>query len=1016
MKRLIIILAGVVTLFLLAAILIPMLFQDEIHEAVNKTLDENLEADVYFDPSQFGISLFKNFPDPTITLSEFGIVGQNEFEGDTLLSVGSFNITIDLFSLFGDSYEISSITLVRPRVFVQILEDGTANYEIYQESSSVEDPESTGDDAAFNLSIKSWQVTNGFVQYMDNTVNTEMIIEEFNHSGSGDISSDIYDLRTQTNAMIRRLKYDGISYFNGQLLNANLSININMLESRYTFNDNSIKINDFPFAFDGWLAMPNEDVDMDITFATTSSDVKSLFSLIPGAYTQDYAGLKTGGELSFSGYVKGTYSGSLMPAFGLDLKTIDGLISYPDLPAPIDNINIDMKIECADGIIDNTLIDFVKLRLNIGNNPIDGSLVVHNLRDYRTNADIKAKLNLEELETVFPMQDLNMKGQFELDLKANGIYDSTLKKMPTIEALMTLNNGYIKSSEFPKALEDFSFRTSINSSGDMETVVVNVEHFALELGDEKIEGNMQLVNPLDPAWELDVKGGLDLQVLSDYYPVEGMTYSGLLHADIETKGKYSDVEAERYNRFPTKGTVNLSDFEYISVDLPHGMVISESSIALDPKELKVNSFAGKIGRSDLQVEGSISNYIEYIFVDNSLLKGDFNLTSNVLDINEWMTSESVDQTASEDTSQMEVVVIPQNIDFQLNSSVKNIYYDNLHLTNAKGTMLVKDGALDLSNLSFDLLGGNIVMNGTYSTKIPDKPYFDYNLDIQSLSIPSAFSNFSTVRTFAPVAKHMNGNFSTNFNLSGFLKRDMSPAYESLLGSGLIKIAEAQVNESQLVSGLSKFMKSELASGKMGLKDVIMKASIENGRAHVAPFDISIGGHDATIAGSIGADGSLDYVLNTEVEAGVVGQQVNQMLSLLQGGGNDAASSKIKLNFNIAGTYDQPAITLAGSSGSESKASSPVETAKAQVEKEIKEEVSEQAEVAKEQVEEKIVEETDKLMEQSKEQIQPQVDSIQKKITEELGEEANKIIDEEFDSTANELKKSIKSLFKKKKKN
>ena len=261
---------------------------------------------------------------------------------------------------------------------------------------------------------------------------------------------------------------------------------------------------------------------------------------------------------------------------------------------------------------------------------------------------------------------------------------------------------------------------------------------------------------------------------------------------------------------------------------------------------------------------------------------------------------------------------------------------------------------------------------------------------------------------------MNGNFSTSFNLSGFLKKDMSPVYESLLGSGLIKIAEAQVNESQLASGISKFMKSELSSSQLALRDVIMKASIENGRAHVAPFDISLGGQKATITGSIGADGSLDYLMNTEVEAGIVGQQVNQVLSLLKGGGNDAASSKIKLNFNISGTYDQPAITLAGTSGSDD--STPGEAAKVQVEKEVKAEVSEQAEVAKEQVEEKVVEETDKLIEKSKEQIQPQVDSLQKKITEGLGEEATKVIDEELDSTATELKKSIQNLFKRKKKN
>lgn len=373
-----------------------------------------------------------------------------------------------------------------------------------------------------------------------------------------------------------------------------------------------------------------------------------------------------------------------------------------------------------------------------------------------------------------------------------------------------------------------------------------------------------------------------------------------------------------------------------------------------------------------------------------------------------MTGEETTDEPSDESTEMELVVIPKNVDFEFNSAIKNIYYDNLNLQKAKGLLTVRDGVLDISGLSFNLLGGEIVMNGNYDTRLPESPAFNYHLNIKSLSIPQAFTSFSTVQTFAPMAQHMNGDFSTNFNISGLLKNDMTPVYESLNGKGLIQIAQAFIKDSKLVSGVAGFMKTDMKSNQFSLKDVIMKASIENGRANVAPFDVNLGQQKANISGSIGADGTLDYYLSTEVEAGAVGQQVNQLLAGLKGQDAASVSSKIKLNFNVGGTYEKPTINLAGTTSTDG--------ATLTVKDQAKQEVATQVEVAKEEAEKRVQDETEKLMENGEEQLQEQLDTLKKELTKNLKNEAGDVLSEELDSTANELKKSIKSLFKKKKKN
>ena len=299
MKKFIIFLASIVTLLLIAAALIPIIFKDDIQKQVRAALDNYIDAHVYFDPSKFELTLFKSFPNPTASIDDFGIVGKGQFEGDTLISVGSFNITIELFSLVGDQYTVKSINLVKPRINAKVLKDGRANYEIIAESEE-EEKEDVERNSNFKMSIERWNISSGRISYVNETMGMSMILEESNHNGSGDISLDVYDLKTRTTIENVLVSYNRTKYLSGQKLFADLTLNINMPEFKFTFKDNEIRINDFPVSFNGYFAMPAQDMEMDISFASNNSSIKSLYSLIPGAYKEGYEGVKAEGEMSFS--------------------------------------------------------------------------------------------------------------------------------------------------------------------------------------------------------------------------------------------------------------------------------------------------------------------------------------------------------------------------------------------------------------------------------------------------------------------------------------------------------------------------------------------------------------------------------------------------------------------------------------------------------------------------------------------------------------------------------------------
>ena len=92
-----------------------------------------------FDFKNLNISLFRNFPQASVTLEDFWLKGTGEFANDTLVQAGEVTAAVNLFSLFGDSgYDISKIFIEDTKLHAIVLPDGRANWNIMEPDNSVE--------------------------------------------------------------------------------------------------------------------------------------------------------------------------------------------------------------------------------------------------------------------------------------------------------------------------------------------------------------------------------------------------------------------------------------------------------------------------------------------------------------------------------------------------------------------------------------------------------------------------------------------------------------------------------------------------------------------------------------------------------------------------------------------------------------------------------------------------------------------------------------------------------------
>ena len=816
MKRFLLIIGSLLVLIFVALLVLPRLFKDDIKSAIEQELDNSLNAKAYFDENSFSVSVFKNFPNLTVTLNEFGLAGKGVFEGDTLIDVQSMGLEIDLMKLLKGEVTLTGLSLDHPKIFILRLAEGPANYDIVKESEEANTeetaPEEETEGEPMVIAIDHWKITEGTFLYYDTKYNMFMDLEGLNLTGGGDLISSRFDLATELEIARTGFVYDEVTYLSGQSVKGEVVLDMNYSDYTFTFKQNTLYLNDFGLHFDGYFGMPDEGYEMDLTFASEESTFKSLLSLIPAFYSESFADLQADGKVQFDGSVKGLYSfeDDGLPAFRVNMRVDEGNFRYPDLPTAMEAVNLHMIVDNPDGVMDHTRIDLETIDLTLGTTgKVAGSASVRGLTHPDITANLNGSLNLGALAKALPpevLSGIDMAGDFSFGVNAAGVYNQEQGSIPKFRVNMALKDGRMQYADYPIPMEQIAMQMNAsNQSGRLEDTEILLDRLHMRLDGEEmlVKGSLRDLN--DYTWKVSAVGGMDLAKIAKVANLEGMTLAGRLEMDLTTEGKYSALQAERYDQLPTSGTLSVANFRYESEDVPMPVAVPVARLEFNPRSAMVKQLDVLLGESDLHLSGTVTNYLSYILEENAVLQGDFNFTSKKLDLNELMGSDEEAvadaDTAEEDTtsSSMEVVVVPKNLDLRLNSQLTKVYYDNLEMDNMRGEILVRNGQVELNGLKFGMLDGNFAVSGTYDTRNPDDPQVDLDLDVEEVSLRKAYDASGMVRRIAPVAQNMTGKFSTEFSIHTGLQQDMMPDYSTLTGAGLIAIAKAAMDSGPIVS-------------------------------------------------------------------------------------------------------------------------------------------------------------------------------------------------------------------------
>ena len=496
---------GIFLLLLVVAIIaIPFLFKDKINARVKQEINNRVNAKV--DYGDFSLSLIRSFPNFSFSLNNLSVVGIDSFKGDTLVHVNNFNFTVDLMSVInGTQYKLLALNLVEPTINAKVNYDGKTNWDIMKKTGA-----SSSSSSNFSLQIKKYKIENGDITYDDKQGNTFAQIHTLNFEGSGNVTETLYDFMTKTNIAELTYRSGAVAYISKAKLTADMNISVDNTNSKYTFNQNTISLNDLALQFDGFVQTKKDATALDVKFKSKQTEFKNILSLIPAVYKKDFDKVKTNGSLALDGNVKGEMKGESYPAFNLNLKVNNGMFQYPDLPVAVKNIFITSNITKPQGSLDFTTVDISKLHLEAGSDPVDAVINVKTpISDPNVIANIVGKMDLANVPKFYPMEGLKtLTGLLNLNLDFKGrksdidkknyqaikaagsakitnlVYDSKETPMPVrvMDMQMTFNPQNVTLNSFSSAIGKSDF----NATGTLDNFM------AYTFGKGDLVGNINL--------------------------------------------------------------------------------------------------------------------------------------------------------------------------------------------------------------------------------------------------------------------------------------------------------------------------------------------------------------------------------------------------------------------------------------------------------------------------------------------------------------------------------------------
>lgn len=294
----------------------------------------------------------------------------------------------------------------------------------------------------------------------------------------------------------------------------------------------------------------------------------------------------------------------------------------------------------------------------------------------------------------------------------------------------------------------------------------------------------------------------------------------------------------------------------------------------------------RVGHTSVVVDGNISNINRALTSKGRRqpLRMDFTLTGDTIEVNEladatfagaafaerdsaamFVASDAIDdeqalQASIEDataTDSMTTLVVPSNIEADIEVNTNNIVYSNLTFSDFKGKLNIYNGAINLSNLSAKTTVGKIDLNALYSAPTREDASFAFGMRVLDFRVRQFLDLIPAVDSLMPMLSGIDGIIDADMAATADIDDGMLlniPSFKAamkLSGDSLVLI------DSDTYKSVGKWLMFKDKS-KNVIDSMSVELLVDDSRLELFPFIFDIDRYKLGVMGNNDLAMNLNY--------------------------------------------------------------------------------------------------------------------------------------------------------------
>ncbi len=265
------------------------------------------------------------------------------------------------------------------------------------------------------------------------------------------------------------------------------------------------------------------------------------------------------------------------------------------------------------------------------------------------------------------------------------------------------------------------------------------------------------------------------------------------------------------------------------------------SDTVDVNELTVAAFAGAAYAEKLR-QGTV---------------GKINLASLDGDLDN-----QVDALVSQTPDSAGPLLVPTNIDANINVAAENILYSDLHLHDLRGDILMFDGGLNLNNLRAESDAGSLSLSALYSAPAPRDMKLGFGLMLNDFKIDKFLNLVPAIDSIMPLMRDISGIIDADLAATVDVDSNMNMVLPTLDAAVKLQGDSLAFINAETYRTLGKWLRfRDRADNK--IKHMSVELLVRDNRMDIFPFTFDIDRY------KLGVMGYNDLALNFDYHIAVL---------------------------------------------------------------------------------------------------------------------------------------------------